>query len=133
MNAKRVLIVDDALDIGRMISAALVTLDPTLQSKVMPTAEEAIMEMFRDTPDLLVIDIRLPGISGLDLTRKVRAQYPNVKIIQISGVNDPQIKPKALEAGADAFFPKPLSMSEFLNAASRYLGMQPASPPEAPA
>ena len=131
MNGKRVLIVDDAMDIGRMISAALATVDPSLQTKVMPSAEEAVLEVARETPDLLIIDIRLPGISGLELTRKVRGNHPELKIIQISGLLEPQTKTKALEAGADAFFHKPLSMNDFLDTVSRFLGERPANPPEA--
>ena len=131
MNGKRVLIVDDAMDIGRMISAALATVDPSLQIKVTPSAEEAVLEVARETPDLLIIDIRLPGISGLELTRKVRGNHPELKIIQISALLEPQTKTKALEAGADAFFHKPLSMNDFLDTVSRFLGERPASPPEA--
>ncbi len=130
MNGKRVLIVDDAMDIGRMITAALLTLDSTIQIRATPSAEEAFLELSQDPPDLLIIDIRLPGISGLDLTRKIRSRSPAVKIIQISGLNEAQVQPRALEAGADAFFQKPLSMGDFLNTASRLLGKQAAPAPE---
>jgi CheY-like chemotaxis protein len=126
---KKVLIVDDAKDIGRMIAAALATLDPNLQVKVIPSAEEAFIELSHETIDLLVIDIRLPGISGLELTRRVRSRNAGVKIIQISGINEPQIKEHAIEAGANAFFHKPLSMNDFLKAASNCLGLQPAPLP----
>jgi CheY-like chemotaxis protein len=126
---KKVLIVDDAKDIGRMIAAALATLDPNLQVKVIPSAEEAFIELSHETIDLLVIDIRLPGISGLELTRRVRSRNAGVKIIQISGINEPQIKEHAIEAGANAFFHKPLSMNDFLKATSNCLGIQPAPLP----
>jgi CheY-like chemotaxis protein len=124
MSEKRVLIVDDSKDIGRMIAAALGTLDPSVQVKMMSSAEEAVLEITRTTFDLLVIDIRLPGISGLDLTRRIRSRNPNLKIIQISAIDDPQIADEALKAGANAFFHKPISMSEFLKTTASYLGLR---------
>jgi DNA-binding response OmpR family regulator len=126
MSEKRVLIVDDSKDIGRMIAAALGTLDPGVQVKMMTSAEEAVLEITRQPFDLLVIDIRLPGISGLDLTRRIRSRNPNLKIIQISGLDDPQIGNEALQAGANAFFHKPISMSEFLRTTAVFLGLRPA-------
>jgi CheY-like chemotaxis protein len=124
MSEKRVLIVDDSKDIGRMIAAALGTLDPGLQVKMMSSAEEAVLEITREPFDLLVIDIRLPGISGLDLTRRIRSRNPNLKIIQISGLDDPQVATEALQAGANAFFHKPISMSEFLKTTGVFLGLR---------
>jgi CheY-like chemotaxis protein len=124
MSEKRVLIVDDSKDIGRMIAAALGTLDPSVQVKMMSSAEEAVLEITRTTFDLLVIDIRLPGISGLDLTRRIRSRNPNLKIVQISAIDDPQIADEALKAGANSFFHKPISMSEFLKTTASYLGLR---------
>ncbi len=124
MSEKRVLIVDDSKDIGRMIAAALGTLDPSVQVKMMSSAEEAVLEITRTTFDLLVIDIRLPGISGLDLSRRIRSRNPNLKIVQISAIDDPQIADEALKAGANAFFHKPISMSEFLKTTAQYLGLR---------
>jgi CheY-like chemotaxis protein len=128
MSDKRVLVVDDSKDIGRMLAAALGTLDPGVQVKMMSSAEEAVLEITRATFDLLVIDIRLPGISGLDLTRRIRSRNPNLKIIQISGLDDPQVPNEALSAGANAFFHKPISMSEFLKTTAVYLGLRTVEP-----
>lgn len=128
MSEKRVLIVDDSKDIGRMIAAAVGTLDPGVQVKIEPSAEEAVLEITRQVFDLLVVDIRLPGVNGLDLTRRIRSRNPGLKIIQISGLDDPQVVSEALEAGANAFFHKPISMSEFLKTAAVFLGLRSAEP-----
>jgi CheY-like chemotaxis protein len=74
---KRVLIVDDALELGRFLQAALKTLRPPVESVLVPSAEEAILESSQTAPDLLVADIRLPGISGLELVRKIRNRTPS--------------------------------------------------------
>jgi DNA-binding response OmpR family regulator len=121
MPAKRVLIVDDALELGHLIQAALGTLDSNLLFTVVPSAEEAQLEAARYPIDLVVTDVRLPGVSGLELTRRIRARHKNAKIILITGVNDPTIRKQSLEAGADFFFKKPLSMPEFLGAVQEIL------------
>jgi len=134
MSGKRILIVDDTKEIGRMIQAALETLDATLQVNVLTNAEDALLALPRQPIDLLVVDVRLPGISGLELTRKLRARRQNAKVIQISGINDPHLRDQAIEMGADLFLSKPLVMGEFLTAVQELLGLEKSrvgSPPSA--
>ncbi len=64
---KRVLIVDDAIDLGRLLQDAVKTAHPEVPILVVPSAEEALLEFSRLTVDLLITDIRLPGMSGLEL------------------------------------------------------------------
>jgi CheY-like chemotaxis protein len=125
MSGKKVLIVDDARETGRLIAAAISTLDSNLQVKTFATAEEVLVELFSEGADLLVIDVRLPGLSGLELTRRVRARDQAVHIIEISGIADPQVRQQALAAGANAFFPKPISTGDFLKTAAQMLGVKP--------
>ena len=128
MVAKRVLIVDDALELGRLLQAALSSLDSDLQIAVVPSAEEALLEAARRPVDLVVTDIRLPGISGLELTRRLHSHHKNTHIIQITGLNDASMRQQSMDAGADFFFKKPLSMPEFLSAVEKLLGMAKAEP-----
>jgi CheY-like chemotaxis protein len=138
MSPKRVLVVDDTREIGRMIQAALDTLGPGMTTTVVPTAEEALQEIESQTFDLLVVDVRLPGISGLELTRKLHSRKHSAKVIQISGINDPRLREMATQLGADMFFTKPLIMHEFLAAVEKLitpgkttprLGTPPPPPP----
>ena len=50
-------------------------MDPPVEGVVVPSAEEALLESGLNTPDLLVADIRLPGISGLELVQKIRKRF----------------------------------------------------------
>ncbi|MDD5368213.1 MAG: response regulator [Anaerolineaceae bacterium] len=130
MSGKKVLIVDDARETGRLIATAISTLDSGLQIKTFATAEEVLVELFSEGADLLVIDVRLPGLSGLELTRRVRARDQAVQIIEISGITDPQVRQQALAAGANAFFPKPISTGDFLHTVAQMLGVKPPVRPE---
>lgn len=120
---KSVMIVDDSLELGRLLQASLMVLDPTLKVVVVPSAEEAILESSRSPLDLLVTDIRLPGISGMELVRKIRARRPVVKIMLITGLSDVHLDQQVKELAVDAFFRKPLEIPEFLEAARACLGL----------
>lgn len=119
-----VLVVDDAKILGHLLTAAYATLEADIHATAVATAEEAEAALQNEGADLLVIDVHLPGKSGLELTRKVRKLYPKIKIIDISGLNDPNLHEKALAAGADAFFPKPIEMMDFLELSANFLGIQ---------
>lgn len=118
MAKRKVLIIDDSFDITRVLKSAIFTLDPDIDVMVTPSAEEAMLEISREKLDLIITDIRLPGISGLELLRKIRDRHPDVKIIMMSGITDRGIEEKAREAGANIFLKKPIEMPFFLNTIS---------------
>lgn len=132
MPTKRIIIADDALDFGRMLQASFTTLGSHLKVTLVPSAEEALLETRRGATDLLISDVRLPGMSGFELVRKARVHYPRLKIIVITGVKDESMRQQAEAAGADAFFTKPLTIAEFLQVAQNLLDL-PAAPPAPPA
>lgn len=86
MGMKRVLIVDDAIDLGRMLQDALKVMHPEIPITVVPSAEEALLELTRFSFDLLVTDLRLPGMNGLELIRKIRVRQPNIKVILMTAL-----------------------------------------------
>ncbi|MCJ7622072.1 MAG: response regulator [Anaerolineaceae bacterium] len=120
---RHILIVDDALDLGRMLKTALSVLDPTLPVVVVPSAEEAILEARHYPLDLLVADINLPGISGIELVKKIRISHPDVRVIIITGISDEDVIQEAKALGADAFFRKPIAISEFTDAVQSCLDL----------
>ncbi|MEW6181348.1 MAG: response regulator [Chloroflexota bacterium] len=130
---KRVLIVEDALDLGRMLRLALETLDRSLSVRVIQSAEEALLELSGSPPVALIIsDIRLPGMSGFDLLKKVRVRSPETRIMLITGLSDENISRQAAEARVDRFMRKPIEMSEFLHTAAELLELPaPAAQQEA--
>ena len=123
MTTYRVLIVDDQLEVGRVLSAAVETLGPEFKVAVVPSGEEAFLEILSQPFDLMVCDIILPGISGLELLRKAKARHPDMKIILVTGGIDRQLRRDVADAGADAFFLKPLDTADFLDAVERCLGL----------
>jgi len=131
---KRVVIVDDALELGRMLRTALLTLDPQMIISVLPSAEEALLEATRFKVNVLVSDIRLPGMSGFDLVKKFRIRQKDVRVVLITGLSDDSLSDKANELGVDAFFQKPLNLDQFIEVVGSFLtgGEQPPPAEQVP-
>jgi two-component system, OmpR family, KDP operon response regulator KdpE len=106
-----ILVVDDEREILRALQRSL-----TAHGYKVFTArsgEEAIEAFARHRPDLLLLDLLLPGISGLEVVRRVRAAS-NVPIIVLSVKEAEHDKVEALDLGADDYVPKPFGMNEVL-------------------
>jgi len=131
MAAYRVLVVDDNHEVRRMITASLKTLDAEIDVLDVPSAEEALFISASLPLDLVVIDFRLPGMTGLEMVSRLRKRKPAAKIILVTGVGDEATRQQISTAGADAFFFKPIEISIFLDAVKRCLWSAPAasSPP----
>jgi two-component system response regulator (stage 0 sporulation protein F) len=126
-----ILLVDDQRDIVRLLHSTLQTLGHKMEIVDAPSGEEALLEASRRKVDLLVADYLLPGISGVELMRKVRARNPELKVIFISGMTDRKARDEMLNAGAIAIFDKPIPLADFLDAVERGLGLvRTIFPPE---
>jgi CheY-like chemotaxis protein len=117
------MIVDDQREVSRLLNSALVTMEHKLDIVEMPSGEEAILYATRNRVDLLVADYQLPGISGIQLMKKIRDIFPTVKVILITGLADPNVRKEVARAGADAFFLKPVSIADFMDSVERILGL----------
>lgn len=127
-----ILVVEDEYEARNVIRSGLESLGPDFEVFEVPSGEEAYLVDSRQAIDLLVIDIRLAGISGLELMHKVRDRNPELKIILVTGLTDPEIKQQVAEAGAYAYFYKPVNMADFLDTVERCLGVVETIFPELP-
>ena len=73
----------------------------------------------------LIADVRLPGIDGLELQRRVRSERPTLPVIIITAHDDDDIRERALRDGAVAFLVKPFDGGELLDHIARGTGSQP--------
>jgi DNA-binding response OmpR family regulator len=119
--APRILIVDDQRDITRMLRAALETLGRGYVIVDVPSAEEAQLEFRRGPVDLLITDLRLPGISGLELIQRLHKASSEAAMIVISAYADETNQAEFKRLGA-AFFAKPLNLQDFLARVQEALG-----------
>jgi two-component system, OmpR family, KDP operon response regulator KdpE len=112
MNEKRrILVVDDEPQITRVLRRGLITHGYDVH---VAADGESALETFNDwTPDLVVTDLSMPNMDGLELCRKLRL-ISNLPIIVLSVRGEEQIKVAALDAGADDYVMKPFGMDELL-------------------
>jgi CheY-like chemotaxis protein len=119
-----ILLVDDQRDVLRLLHSALDTLKGVkLKVFECQSGEEAALESARYKIDLLVSDYKLPGMTGVELTHKIRARHPDAKIILVSGISERKTRQEMINAGALAIFDKPIPIADFLDAVERGLGM----------
>jgi CheY-like chemotaxis protein len=119
-----ILLVDDQRDILRLLRSSLESLkNKEINIFEAPSGEEALLESTRHEINLLITDYKLPGMSGVELMRKVRARHPDIKIVFITGMTDKKMRDEMLNAGALAVFDKPIPMADFLDVVERGLGL----------
>ena len=106
MRRLKIVIADD----HRLMLAALrLALEPASDMDVVAEAEsgsQVLPLVHQHSPDVALLDIRMPGMDGLRCLEQLKARFPHVKAIAISGVDDPQVIQAALERGASAFILK---------------------------
>jgi|SRR5215469_10785219 len=109
---RRILIVDDAEEARSILAIALGTISGATV-ETTDNAEDALRSMSYGCADVLITDVRMSGMSGLDLltTLRERGCWPSCGALIISGESDPELQERALACGAAAFFRKPFSAS----------------------
>ena len=107
----RILVVDDEIEIVRALRRSLMA--HGYEVFTAGSGEEALEAIIRYRPDLMLLDLGLPGISGLEVCKRVRAQS-NLPIIILSVKDAERDKVQALDLGADDYVPKPFGVDEVL-------------------
>ena len=112
MSAGRILVVDDEPQIRRIMRTALT--GAAYEVDDAKTGEEALEKVREFRPDLILLDINMPGMGGLAACRAVRAGDAEVAIIMLTVRDTERDKVEALDAGADDYVTKPFSTPELL-------------------
>lgn len=107
----RILVVDDEIEIMRALQRSLTA--HGFDVFTAGSGEEALEAIANHRPDLMLLDLGLPGISGLEVCKRVREQS-NLPIIVLSVKDAERDKVRALDLGADDYVPKPFGMDEVL-------------------
>jgi CheY-like chemotaxis protein len=85
------------------------------------TGPDAIALIDRERPDLVLADLRLPGVDGLAVARHARGRVPPIPVILITAYDSPQARASARECGASIYLAKPFSNAAFLDAVRQAL------------
>jgi two-component system, NtrC family, nitrogen regulation response regulator NtrX len=107
-----ILIVDDEQSIRDSLTGILV--DEGFSTQTAANGEEALAQLREDKPDLVLLDIWMPGMDGLETLARLREQYPDQLVIMMSGHGTIETAVKATKLGAHDFIEKPLSLDKLL-------------------
>ena len=130
---KKILVVDDHFEMLEFLRSMLELSNPDYQILAVPSAEEGLLELKRTAFDLLISDVRLPGMSGFELVRKVRQLLPQLPVLMITAYASMQGRQEADQLGVYRYFEKPLDTDTLLAAvhATLYTRAAPAAAPDA--
>ncbi|HOW29025.1 MAG TPA: response regulator [Elusimicrobiota bacterium] len=111
----RILIIEDDPDVRDTTSVAVESMFPDANITLLADGLE-FLEVFERIPnwDLVIMDLMLPGLSGLEICKKIRSQPEGVKIpiVAMTGYDTPETKERIQAAGATAYLPKPFEIQE---------------------
>ncbi|MCH6544697.1 MAG: UDP-3-O-[3-hydroxymyristoyl] N-acetylglucosamine deacetylase [Deltaproteobacteria bacterium] len=124
-NEKTILVVDDEDGIRETIREVLTDEG----YRVVEAKNEAVVRdlIRKESPHLVLLDIWMPDVDGIDILKQIKEQHPNLRVIMISGHGNIHTAVAAARLGAFDFLEKPLSLDSLLETVQRALGDQPAA------
>ena len=108
MKDMKVLLVDDEEVFVQAVAQRLKMRD--LRSDTVLDGEEALSYVEDQEPDVMVLDLKMPGINGMEVLRQVRKAYPNIQVIILTGHGTEKDKEEAQRLGAFDFLEKPVNL-----------------------
>jgi DNA-binding NarL/FixJ family response regulator len=102
----KVLLVEDNRIYREAFKGYLHQYFPLMSFAEAENAEEALRKIKATPPDFIFMDIRLPGMNGLQLTQRIKKEFPKIPIAILTGYDLPEYRQAAIEYGADGFFVK---------------------------
>ena len=116
----KILLVDDEKDIREILSLALVDMGYAVME-----AENGVeaLRVFKETqPALVLTDIKMPGMDGIELLQKIKRENPEVEVVMITGHGDMDLAIKSLKFEATDFITKPFSKEDFRTKLEKLFG-----------
>jgi DNA-binding NarL/FixJ family response regulator len=117
---RRILIVEDNAFFLQFLKEAMHLRFPSIDILEAANGEEAMQKIKTLSPDAIFMDVRLPGENGLELTKKIKAQYPDIVVVILTNYDLPEYREAAYRSRADHF----LSKDSFLNMINSILANQ---------
>ncbi len=102
----RVLLIEDNRFFREAFKQNLCHHLPTLLIDEAENGDQALKKIKAAQPHLIFMDIRLPGRNGFQLTQKIRKNFPNIRIVMLTGYDLPEYRQASLQCGADGFLVK---------------------------
>ncbi len=109
----RILLVDDEKDFVDTLSQRMEMRD--LSSDIALNGEQALELLDRESPDVMVLDLRMPGVDGMEVLRRVKKEHPNVQVIMLTGQGSEKDELEARRLGAFDYLEKPVDIDTLVS------------------
>ena len=109
-SGKKILVVDDEDSVRLFLQDFL--FDREFNAIAAATGEEALEKMAKEKPDIVLLDITMPGMSGLECLERIRAAFPKTVVIMMSAQTEVSLIARAKELGAFDYITKPFSLED---------------------
>ena len=106
MQEYKILVVDDEEDFLSGLQDRLEVRD--IKAEIATTGEQALQKLQEDAPEVMILDLKMPGMDGLEVLRKVKKIYPSTQVIILTGHSTEEARKKAEKLGAYAYLEKPV-------------------------
>jgi len=123
---RRILIVDDERTVAQGIALALA--GDTVEVETVLSGEDALIRTAAENYDLIICDLMMPGLSGLDLLKSLRDFRPRTPVLMITGYPTVKTAEESTKMGAVGYITKPFTPADIRNAAARALEAAKANP-----
>ena len=108
----KVMVVDDEQDFLESLIERLNNRD--IEASGFTSAEEALVAMQSHNPDVVILDVRLPGISGIEMLQRIKNSHPFTEVVILTGYADTKIAIRVMELGAFDYLVKPVEIDELV-------------------
>ena len=108
----KILIIEDDHDIAELVSIHMI--DTGFETEKVHDGKEGLIRAMEDTYELIILDLKLPGMDGLEICRKLRMEKINTPIIMLTSKSEEIDRVLGLEIGADDYMTKPFSIRELV-------------------
>lgn len=115
-----VLVVDDS-PIDRRLAGGILEKDSVWEVQYAADAEEALESIRSRAPDLIITDMQMPEMNGLELLTAVRREYPSIPVILMTAKGSEELAAEALRSGANSYVPKRALAADLIDTARRVL------------
>jgi len=112
MDAIQVLLVDDEVDFLETLMKRMKKRNVDING--VKSGEEALLTLDQDRVDVVVLDVRMPGMDGIEALREIKKRHPLVEVIMLTGHANTEVAVQGMELGAFDYLMKPMDIDELL-------------------
>jgi len=120
MSELKVLLVDDEVDFTQALGERLELRDYTVN--VAGSGEECLKQLESGLPDVVVLDLKMPGLGGIEVLKRIRVDYPDLPVLLLTGYGSTEEGIKGMQLGAADYLMKPLNIDDLISKIHQAVG-----------